>query len=90
MSYMENQISDQIDGGLQEQEDILQSLILSHYELFRRLNQLNNATPNVLNSKALVNAKRINEQLTRIAENEKLVQSGKARKEAQGEQTNKI
>ncbi len=65
MSYDENRMSDQIDGGLfrkQEQDkEMFERLVNSHFNLFRRLNQINNKEPqSEATQKALAEAMEVN------------------------------
>lgn len=65
MSYDENKISDLIDWGIQqekEKREIFERLVNSHFNLFRRLNQINNKeTQSESTQKALLEAEEINE-----------------------------
>lgn len=68
MSYDEQRISDQIDGGLQikkeQDEEMFKRLVDSHFSLFRRLNQINNKEPqSEATQKALTEAAEINRYL---------------------------
>ena len=65
MSYDENRISDQIEGGLMQKEEqhrqMFERLVNSHFSLFRRLNQINNKQPqSEATQKALEEAREIN------------------------------
>jgi hypothetical protein len=65
MSYDENRISDLIDGGLLQKEEqdkeMFDRLVNSHFSLFRRLNQINNKEPQSdATQKALEEAMEVN------------------------------
>lgn len=65
MSYDENRISDQIEGGLirkeEEEREMFERLVNSHFNLFRRLNQINNKeTQSESTQKALLEAREVN------------------------------
>ena len=72
MSCDENRISDQIDGGLIDNENLINELIESHFELFRRLNQVNNKNYWEVHNEVLEKAKIINQKLSKIKQSEKL------------------
>lgn len=65
MSYDENRISDQIEGGLLQKEELDREmfgrLVSSHFNLFRRLNQIKNKSiqPNLI-EESLKEAKEVN------------------------------
>ena len=65
MSYDENKIPDQIEGGLIRKEEqgrqMFERLVNSHFSLFRRLNQINNKEPqSEATQKALEEAREVN------------------------------
>lgn len=64
MSYDENRISDLIDWGIQqekEKREIFERLVNSHFNLFRRLNQINNKeVQSEATQKALAEAMEVN------------------------------
>lgn len=63
MSYDENRISDQIDSGLLREQDkeMFERLVNSHFNLFRRLNQINNKElQSEATQKALAEAMEVN------------------------------
>lgn len=65
MSYDENRISDQIDGGVhrkeEQEKEMFERLINSHFSLFRRLNQINNKEiQSEATQKALEEAREVN------------------------------
>lgn len=65
MSYDENRISDQIEGGLirkkEQEREMFERLVNSHFSLFRRLNQINNKEPqSEATEKALAEAMEVN------------------------------
>ena len=65
MSYDENRISDLIEGGLlhkeEQDKEMFERLVNSHFSLFRRLNQINNKEPqSEATQKALAEARDVN------------------------------
>lgn len=65
MSYDENRISDQIEGRLlrkeEQDKEMFERLVNSHFSLFRRLNQINNKeVQSEATQKALAEAREVN------------------------------